>query len=311
MYKRQIWKGSIGFGLVNVPVELVTASRDLDYHFRELHSKDGAPVRHHRFCTKDGKEVRWDEIGRGIEVDGKMVVLSDKELEDVQPDRSQTIEIESFARLEEVDPIYFDHPYFLRPGNRSDGTLRAYSLLVEAMRGSEQVAIGRFVMRTKEYLAAVRERDGVLALSTMRYADEIRSTDMLPEHDSKPGKEAVKDAVAVINERSVEWDPSRYTDCYRVRLKKVIDSKRKGETVKAPDPHDDESMKPAPDLMAALKKTLAKRGTAGTQTSGRTKEKGDLSKLSRDELYKRAQEKKLEGRSSMSKEELAKALRQR
>jgi len=303
-----IWKGSIGFGLVNVPVELVTASRDLDYHFRELHETDGAPVRHQRFCSKEGKEVRWDEIGRGIEVGGKMVVLTDRELEDVQPDRSQTIEIESFAGLDEVDPIYFDRPYFLRPGNRSDGTLRAYSLLVEAMRGSDQVAIGRFVMRTKEYLAAVRERDGVLALSTMRYEDEIRSTDFLPQIDRRPAKEAVKDAIAVIDERAVEWDPSRYTDCYRLRLKHVIDSKRKGETVKAPEPHDEEDLKPAPDLMAALRKTLAKRNS-GKSTSGKPEAKGDISRLSRDELYRRAQEKKVEGRSSMSKEELAKALR--
>ncbi|MDQ2700237.1 MAG: Ku protein, partial [Actinomycetota bacterium] len=249
-----MWKGSIGFGLVNVPVEVVTASRDLDYHFRELHAKDGARVRHHRFCKKDGKEVTWEEVGRGIEVDGEMVVLTDQELEKIQPDRSQTIEIESFAALDEVDPIYFDHPYFLQPGNRSDGTLRAYSLLVEAMRGSNQVAIGRFVMRTKEYLAAVRERDGVLALSTMRYADEVRSPDILPEFDVKPDKEAVKDAIAVIDERTVEWDPSNYTDCYRLRLKKVIDSKRKGKTVKAPEPHDAEDLKPAPDLMEALRK---------------------------------------------------------
>jgi DNA end-binding protein Ku len=260
---RSMWKGSIGFGLVNVPVELVTAVRDLDYHFRELHEEDGSPIRQRRFCTKDGKEVPWNEMGRGIEVDGKMIVLTDEELEAVQPDKNQTIEIESFVDLDQIDPIFFDHPYFLRPANRSAGTLRAYKLLVEAMKKSDRVALGRFVMRTKEYLAAVRERDGVLSLSTMRYPDEIRSVDMLPEVDSRPKAKAIGDAVSVIDELTVEWDPAKYTDCYRVRLKEVIDSKMKGKTIKAPDSHADEDLEPAPDLMAALKKTLEGRKAGG------------------------------------------------
>ena len=303
-----MWKGTIGFGLVNVPVELVTASRDLNFHFRELHEKDGAPVRHHRFCTKDGKEVSWDQIGRGFEVDGKMIVLTDRELEDVQPDRSQTIEIESFADLNEIDPIYFDSQYFLKPGNKSDGTLRAYRLLVEAMEKNNRVALGRFVMRTKEYLAGVRARDGVLALSTMRYPDEVRSVDTFPVAESKPDREAVKDVVSVIDELTVKWDASKYTDCYRKRLEKVIDSKRKGETVKAPEQHDDDDLRPAPDLMAALRQTLEQRGR---KTSGRkpgARKGKDLSLLSRDELYELAQAKKIPGRSSLSKKQLAKAL---
>ena len=266
-----MWSGTIGLGLVNVPVELVTAARDLDYHFRELHEKDGARVRHQRFCSKENKPVEWDEIGHGYELDeGKMVVLTDSELESVAPERNRTIEIESFVDLAEVDPIFFDHPYFLVPGNNSAGTLKAYKLLVEAISKSKRVAIGRFVMRTKEYLAAVREVDGALALSTMKYEDEIRGVDMLPEVDSKPTKRAIDDAVAVIRERSVDWDPERYKDCYRLRLKKVIDSKRKGETIKAPEQVDDESLKPAPDLMAALKKTLeANRKKAASKGGGK------------------------------------------
>ncbi len=309
---RPMWKGSIGFGLVNVPVELVTASRDLDYHFRELHEKDGAPVKHRRFCSKDGKEVPWDEIGKGIEVEGKMVVLTEKDLEGVQPDKSQTIEIESFADLDEIDPIFFDHPYFLKPGNRSAGTLRAYKLLVEAMRKSNRVALGRVVMRTKEYLTAVRERDGVLALSTMRYPDEVRSVDLLPEFDSEVEPSAVDDAVAVIYERTVKWDPEKYEDAYRLRLKKVIDSKLKGETVKAPDVPSEDDLKPAPDLMAALRKTLDERRDTRKRSAGKGRKSGsakpDLSQLSRDELYARAQKRKVPGRSGMSKQDLIKAL---
>jgi len=277
-----MWNGTIGFGLVNVPVELVTASRDLDFHFRELHESDGARVRHQRFCSKEDKPVEWDEIGHGYETDGgKMVVLTDKELESVAPEKSRTIEIESFVDLHQVDPIYFDHPYWLVPGNRSVGTLKAYRLLVEAISKSERVAIARFVMRTREYLAAVRELDGALALSTMLFADEVRDIGMLPKAESKPTARAVDDAVAVIKERSVDWDPGRYTDCYRKRLKKVIDSKQKGKTVKPPQPVDEEDLKPAPDLMAALRKTLeenrrkksesGKKG--GKKKSGATRKK--------------------------------------
>lgn len=307
-----IWKGSIGFGLVNVPVELVTASRDFEYHFRELHEKDGAPVRHRRYCSKDGKEVSREEIGKGIEVDGKMVVLAEKDLEEVQPEKNQTIEIESFTDLDEIDPIHFNHPYFLKPSNKSAGTLRAYKLLVEAMAKSERVAIGRFVMRTKEYLAAVRERDGVLALSTMRYPDEIRSVDLLPEAGVEVELSAIEDAIAVINERAVEWDPENYTDGYRMLLKKVIDSKLKGETVKAPEPHDAEDLKPAPDLMAALRQTLDERRDKRKRSAGKGEQaraaKPGLSQLSRDGLYAKAQERKLHGRSGMSKRDLIKAL---
>jgi len=277
-----MWNGTIGFGLVNVPVELVTASRDLDFHFRELHESDGARVRHQRFCSKEDKPVEWDEIGHGYETDGgKMVVLTDRELESVAPEKSRTIEIESFVDLHQVDPIYFDHPYWLVPGNRSVGTLKAYRLLVEAISKSERVAIARFVMRTREYLAAVRELDGALALSTMLFADEVRDIGMLPKAESKPTARAVDDAVAVIKERSVDWDPGRYTDCYRKRLKKVIDSKQKGKTVKPPQPVDEEDLKPAPDLMAALRKTLeenrrkksesGKKG--GKKKSGATRKK--------------------------------------
>lgn len=282
---RAKWKGTIGFGLVNVPVELIPGTRDLGYHFRELHEKDGAPVRHHRFCSEEDKEVPWEEIGRGIEVEGKMIVLSDAELESVQPERNQTIEIESFVDVDEIDPIYFDQPYFLAPANRSAGTLRAYQLLVKAMAKSERVAVGRFVMHTKEYLAAVRVREGALALSTMRFPDEVRSVELVPAAEAEVTADAIDDAVAVIKELSTEWKPDEYTDQYRLRLKKVIDEKRKGKRIVAPEPRD-EDLKPAPDLMAALRKTLEsnakgkakpakkRRGTAAKKAAAKRGSKG-------------------------------------
>lgn len=254
----QMWKGSIGFGLVNVPVRMTNAVRDLGFHFHELHEKDGSRVHHQRFCTKDGKEVKWDEIGHGIEVNGKMVVLTEKELEGVQPERSRTIEIDSFANLSEIDPIQFDQDYYLLPADSSAGTLRAYELLVKAIGKSEQVAIGKFVMHTREYLAAVREHEGALALSTMKFEDEIRDVDLVPATDHKAARAAVDDMVAIIDERTVDWDPSGYTDCYHERLDRIIKDKLKGKTIKAPDQVAEDDLKAAPDLMAALRKTLKK-----------------------------------------------------
>src|SRR4051795_2314380 len=167
---RSLWRGSLSFGLVNVPVQLVSAARDLDFHFHELHEKDKARIEQRRFCSEEDIEVGWEEIARSYELDsGKEVVITDEELASVEPRKTRTIDIESFADLEDVDPIYFDHPYFLVPAGEAEGTMRAYRLLVEVMDAEGRVAIGRFVMRSKEYLAAVRVRDGALALSTMRF----------------------------------------------------------------------------------------------------------------------------------------------
>ncbi|MGB0120438.1 MAG: Ku protein [Solirubrobacterales bacterium] len=308
-----MWKGSIGFGLVNVPVRMTNAIRDLNYHFHELHAKDGARIHHKRFCTEDGEEVSGDEIGRGIEVDGEMVVLTKKELEDVQPERSRTIEIESFTELDSIDPIHFDQSYYLVPADDSVGTLRAYELLVKSIGESNQVAIGRFVMHTREYLAAVREREGALALSTMKFPDEIRSVDAVPAADFEPDTAAIDDAISIIRERSVDWDPGSHTDCYHERLARVIDSKAKGKTISAPDPVADDDLTPAPDLMAALRKTLAKN--AGGKKSGkrtapaRTRPKDALGGLSRSRLYELAKERDIPGRSTMNKSQLAEALK--
>lgn len=304
-----MWNGSIGFGLVNVPVELVTASRDLDYHFRELHEKDGSPVRHQRFCVEEQKPVEWDEVGRGYELDdGRMLVLTDEELDSVAPEKSRTIEIESFAPVEQIDPIRFNHGYFLVPRDRSKGTLRAYNLLVRAMADNRLAALGRFVMRTREYLAAIRERDGALALSTMHFPDEIRPIDAIPQPDAEVGKAAVDDAIAVIEDRRTDWNPASFKDCYRERLRRVIAEKRSGNTVVAPDSVTDEELEPVPDLMAALKETLKQSGKQEGET--RRRRGGSLESLNREELYERAKRQNVTGRSSMSKRELIEALDQ-
>jgi DNA end-binding protein Ku len=258
---RTLWSGSLSFGLVNVPIQLVSGARDLDYHFHQLHEKDKARIEQRRFCSEEDTEIMWEEVAHSYDLDGKEVVVTDEELASVQPRKTRTIEIESFVELAEVDPIYFDHPYFLIPAGESEGTLRAYRLLVEVMAEQERVALGRFVMRTKEYLAAVRARDDALALTTMRFHDEVRDPKDVPGgKGKKPQKKALDQAVAIIEGLSAEWDPESYTDCYRERLKRVIDRKRKGAKIEAPKPQKEP--KSAPDLMAALEETL-KRVKAG------------------------------------------------
>jgi DNA end-binding protein Ku len=256
---RTLWSGSLSFGLVNVPVGLMSAARDLDLHFRQLHRKDGAPIEQRRYCSEENKEVDWEEVARGFELDnGDQVVVTDAELALVQPRKTRTIDIEAFVDTEEVDPIYFDHPWFLVPWGESEGTRRAYRLLVKVMESTERAALGRFVMRTKEYLVLVRPRDGLLSLTTLRFHDEVRPTKGIGPSGAKPAKKKVDQAVAVIESLSTDWDPERYKDCYRERLTRVVRDKRKGKTIEVPE--EPEQPKPAPDLMAALEETLAKVG---------------------------------------------------
>jgi len=301
---RALWSGSLSFGLVNVPVQLFSAVRDQDLHFRQLHEKDGSPVETRRFCSAEDEEVPFEEVGHGYELDsGKEVVLSDEELSAAAPRKTRTIDIEAFVDLADVDPVYFDHPYFLLPEGDAEGTRRAYQLLVEVMQGTERAALGRFVLRTKEYLVAVRVRDDLLSLTTMLFHDEVRPTKPVPGGGRKPAKERLDRAVTLIEAMSVDWDPARYEDRYRERLLEVIERKKKGKRITAPDDQDEPS--PIPDLMAALERSLAQAQGKG---DGASADGDDLAALGRDELYDRAQEAGVKGRSSMSKEQLVDAL---
>jgi DNA end-binding protein Ku len=208
--------------------------------------------------------------------------------------------------LADVDPVFYDHPYFLVPAGDSEGTLRAYRLLVEVMEETERAALGRFVMRTKEYLAAVRVRDGALTLTTMLFHDEVRPTKPIPTGGKKPKKQEVEQAIAVIEELSTDWDPERYEDCYRERLRQVIESKRKRKKIEAPEQEPEPS--PAPDLMAALQRTLDNVRNGRDLRDASEDGSEDLSELTREELDERAKKEKLKGRSKMSKEELVEAL---
>ena len=253
---RSLWTGSLSFGLVNVPVSLSTAVRDVGVHFRQLHKKSHMPVETHRFCSKEDVEVQWSDVAHGYELDDdKLVIVTDADLETVEPRKTRTIDIQAFVPLADVDPVHFNHPYVLLPIGDSEGTLRAYQLLVEVMAATDRAALGRFVMRTKEYLVLVRAREGRLSLVTLLWHDEVRDRKgIAPAGRAK--KDAVEQTTALIEELSVDWDPTRYEDHYRERLLDVIERKRKGGTIKAPKPEKEPAA--TPDLMAALEESLAK-----------------------------------------------------
>jgi len=278
---RSLWSGSLSFGLVNVPVVLVSAQRDVDVHFNQIDSETGARLHVERYCKEEGVAVPYEEVASGYprsDGDG-YVMLTEEELVAAQPEKTRTIDISEFVGLDEIDPICFDHPYFLVPNAEGEGPLRAYRLLVGVMERTDRVALGRFVLRTKERLVALRVRDGLLSLVTMHFADEVRPTDglNLPGKKDQPSKAEVDQAVALVEELSCDWDPSRYEDRHRERLLKIIADKRKGKTIKAPSAPEVPAA--VPDLMAALRESLeAARGGDDDGGGGGSKAKGGGSK---------------------------------
>jgi DNA end-binding protein Ku len=242
---------------------VVSGVRDRDLHFRQLHEKDGGPIETQRWCPRDKADIPIEEVAHSYESDdGTTVIVSDLELEAIAPERTRTIDIEQFVDLGEVDPILYDHPHFLVPAGKDDGTLRAYALLVKVMAKTDRAALGRFVMRAKEYLAIVRADADALSLTTLRFADEIRplkGIDTASGTSDRPKPKQLTAAVSVIEELTTEWRPDRYKDQYRRRLQRVVARKSKGETIAAPEPA--EKTDAPPDLMEALEQTLAELGS--------------------------------------------------
>lgn len=256
-----IWNGTLSFGLVAVPVRMVSATRDLDVRFHQVDGETGERIQIHRICEADGQEVAWEDIGRGYDLDGKLVTLTDEELDAAAPERTHTIEIEEFVDLAAIDPAQFDHPYYLVPSSDSEGTTRAYRLLRDAMASTNQAAIGRIVLRSNEYLVAVREHDELLALTTMLFADELRSSediDAVPSGGAgEPKRGEVTQAVKLIEAMTRDFDPDSYEDRYRERLLALVESKRGGKRGKRlPAAEQAQEPETAPDLMAALRQSL-------------------------------------------------------
>jgi DNA end-binding protein Ku len=255
---RAIWTGSISFGLLNVPVKLYSAVSSRAIRFRELREGDGARIRHKRVAEDDGEEVPYEKIVKGYEIAADQYVLLDKgELEALNPKRTKAIEIEDFVDLDQIDPIYFNQPYYLGP---QPGAERAYALLVRAMREQRKVAVARFVLRNRESLAAIRATDDVLTLATMRFADEVVPPEqlegLLGENEEPPKKKEIEMAKALIDSLSNDFDPDAYKDEYREELLALIERKAKGEELVSADAEAPKPTK-APDLMAALEESLA------------------------------------------------------
>jgi DNA end-binding protein Ku len=255
---RAIWSGSISFGLLNVPVKLYSAVSKKSVSFRELRESDSSRIRHKRVAEADGEEVTYDDIVKGYEIAPEQyVVITRDELEELDPKKTRAIEIKDFVDLDEIDPIYFDHPYYLGPDK---GAEKAYALLVKAMEDAHKVAIARFVLRNKENLAALRPMDGVMTMATMRFADEVVSPDEISEDleaaDGKPTKKELDMARALIDSLAAEFDASQYRDEYREEVLALIERKAKGEKVVAAASEEPAPTK-APDLMAALEESLA------------------------------------------------------
>jgi DNA end-binding protein Ku len=256
---RAIWTGSISFGLLNVPVRLYSAVSRKNVSFRELRASDSSRIRHKRVAEADGDEVPYEEIVKGYEIAPEQyVVMTREELEELDPKKTKAIEIQDFVDLDEIDPIYFDHPYYLGP---QKGAEKAYALLVKAMADSRKVAIARFVLRNRESLAAIRPMGKVLTMATMRFADEVVSPeelgeDVVPENGRKLDKREVEMAKQLIDSLAAHFDPEKYRDEYREELLAMIERKARGEEVVQAVTEEPKPTK-APDLMAALEESLA------------------------------------------------------
>jgi DNA end-binding protein Ku len=255
---RAIWSGSISFGLLNVPVKLYSAVSSQTIRFRELRESDGSRIRHKRVAEEDGEEVPYDDIVKGYEVaPDQFVVLTREELAELDPKKTRAIEIKDFVDLDEIDPIYFNQPYYLGPDK---GAEKAYALLVQAMEESRKAAIARFVLRNKEHLAAVRASDGVLTMATMRFADEIVPPEnvdgVVTEEEVAVSDREVEMAKRLIDSLASDFQPESYRDEYREELLDLIERKAKGEKVVTAPTEEPQPTK-APDLMAALEESLA------------------------------------------------------
>ena len=309
---RPIWSGSLSFGLVNVPVRLMSATRDLSVRFNQLHEKDNSRIEVHRVCTVENEEVPWEEVARGYEMEsGEVVMLTDEELEAADPKKTRTIDIEGFVDQEEIDPVFYDHPYYLVPDS-NEAAVRAYHLLRTVMERSGQVAIARFVLRTKEYLVAVRTRGDAITLTTMLFHDEVRSADEVGIDGLPKAKKAeIDQAVTLVKSLQRDFDPANYDDEHRKRLLAIIDKKKKGQQIEIPD--EPETPKAVPDLMAALEASIQRMKSGGRDAlaADAAAEQNDvaaLKRLPKKDLLARAKEADIEGRSQMSQDELVEAL---
>ena len=320
---RAIWTGYLSFGLVVLPVGLFSAIEQRDMRFNQFERGTGKRVKYKRVAEDTDREVPYEKIVKGLETaSGDYVMLTPQELASVEPGKSKTIEIGDFVSLDEIDPIYFEKSYYLAPKDKDAG--KPYALLLQAMQDAERVGIAMFVMRGRQYLAAIRPSDDVLVLETLYYADEVRdpktSLDRLPEQVDLSSRE-IGVAKSLIEQMTVPWEPDRYKDAYREAVLDLAKAKEDGKEVTiAPVKKEDTKVV---DLTAALERSIAaakeKRDGAKAKPEPAAKSsaaagKGtgpgaeELADMSREDLYARAQKLKIPGRSKMSRDDLADAV---
>jgi DNA end-binding protein Ku len=255
---RALWKGSIAFGLVSIPIELHTAVRDHRPKFRMLHAKDKSPVRFERVCVRDGTPVAWADLIKGYEFEkGHFVVMTKEDFQAAAVEKTRTIDILDFVKADEIDDRYFETPYYLVPAK---GGERAYALLREALRESGRIGIAKFILRDAQHLAGVEVIENALVLSVMRFSDELVDVGGLsfPSADGVRSKE-LEMAKTLVGNLASDWDPAKYTDQYRENLLRIIKGKMKGKTVKlaaGEEPRQAEVV----DLMERLRRSLEQAG---------------------------------------------------
>ncbi len=251
-----MWKGMLAFGLVNVPVKLYTAVNERSVRFHQLHTTDHARIVQKRFCSAEEEEVPFSEIVKGYEIaPGRHVVIEAEELAALEPAFTGTIEIEDFVQMEEIDPILFDHPYYLVPGR---GGARSYRLLLQAMRDTDRVAIGRVVLRSRQQLVAIHPREDALVMTTMNFGDEVVPTAELQElHEDQVelSDNELEIAHRLVDSIARPFDAANYRDTYREALLDLIDRKAGGEQV-VPEPPPRDRPLETPDLMSALEASI-------------------------------------------------------
>jgi DNA end-binding protein Ku len=255
---RAIWSGAISFGLVNIPVKLYSAVSKKTVRFHQIDAESGQRIRQQRVNPGSGEEVPYEQIVKGYEISpDRYVTITPEELESLEPQKTRTIDIEEFVDLEQIDPIYYDHPYYLAPDK---GAAKAYKLLLDAMEEADKVAIARVVIRSKENLVALRSYGGAITMETMLFPDEVTQPDSIEElsavdGDVKTTKRELDMAKQLIESLSGDFDPSGYRDEYRDRVLDLIERKAAGETITIEEPVAEQ--KEVPDLMAALEASIS------------------------------------------------------
>jgi len=301
---RAIWSGTISFGLLNVPVRMYSAVARRSIALREIRESDSARIKHRRVAEGTDEEVPYENIVKAYELSpGQYVPLGKDEMAALAPEKTRAIDVQDFVDIEEIDPMYFDSPYYLGP---ADGAEKAYSLLASAMESSGKAAIARFVFRNKEHLSAIRASDGVLTLTTMRFHDEVvppsELDDSLPDKAPKVAKREREMAEQLIDSLSTKFNPNEYRDEYREQLLALIEQKAEGREIVAPETEAPKATK-APDLMAALEESIAAVKEKGASSS----DKGKAAKPKAKAKAAPASKKKSKAKAKSSSRSKAKA----